>query len=79
MPLVTGEGQPVRYPLRAFVQTWGELTDWWTHYDADTLAAELTDEQFENFLATTDGTVRFADALRAAREGATERPRLRAL
>ena len=27
-----------------------------------TLAAELTDEQFENFLATTDGTVRFADA-----------------
>ncbi len=63
MPLVTGDGQPVRYPLRAFVQTWGgELTNWWTHYDADTLAAELTDEQFENFLTTTDGTVRFADA-----------------
>ena len=79
LPLVTGDGQPVRYPLRAFVQTWGELTNWWTHYDADTLAAELTDEQFENFLTTTDGTVRFADALRAAREDAVERPRLRAL
>lgn len=79
LPLVTGDGHPVRYPLRAFIQTWGELADWWTHYDADALAAELTDEQFENFLATTDGTVRFADALRAAREGAAERPRLRAL
>ena len=79
LPVVTDDGQPVRYPVRAFVQTWGELTDWWTHYDADTLARELTDEQFENFLATTDGTLRFADALRAAREGAAERPRLRAL
>lgn len=57
----------------------GELTNWWTHYDADTLAAELTDEQFENFLTTADGTLRFADALRAARDGAAERPRLRAL
>lgn len=79
LPLVTNNGQPVRYPLRAFIQTWGELTNWWTHYDANTLAAELTDEQFENFLTTTDGTLRFADALRAAREGAVERPRLRAL
>ena len=29
--------------------------------------------------ASADGTVRFADALRVAREGAAERPRLRAL
>jgi ParB family chromosome partitioning protein len=70
LPLVTDDGQPVRYPLRAFVQTWGELANWWTHYDADTLAAELTDEQFENFLTTAEGTVRFADALHAAREAA---------
>ena len=27
--------------MRAFVQTWGELTDWWTHYDAETLAARV--------------------------------------
>ena len=79
LPRVSGDEQPVRYPVRAFVQTWGELADWWAHYDVDALAAELTDEQFENFLATTDGTVRFADALRAAREGTAERPRLRAL
>ena len=79
LPVVTDNGQPVRYPLRAFIQTWGELANWWTHYDAGTLAAELTDEQFENFLSTADGTVRFADALRAAREGSAEPPRLRAL
>ena len=79
LPVATDDGQPVRYPVRAFIQTWGELTDWWTHYDTDTLAAELTAEQLENCLATADGTVRFADALRAAREGTAERPRLRAL
>ena len=69
----------MRYPLRAFVQTWGELANWWTHYDADTLARELTDEQFDNFLATVEGTTRFADALHTARDGTAVRPRLRAL
>ncbi|WP_246180105.1 ParB N-terminal domain-containing protein [Kocuria coralli] len=34
-----GEPVPVRYPVRAFVLTWSELTDWWTHYDLDQLAA----------------------------------------
>ena len=79
LPVVADDGQPVRYPLRAFVQTWGELANWWTHYDADTLARELTDEQFENFLATVEGTTGFAEALHTAREDTAERPRLRAL
>ena len=78
-PLVPDDAPPVRYPVRAFIQTWGELTNWWTHYDADTLAAELTDEQFDNFIATAEGTAQFADALRTARQATTERPRLRAL
>ncbi len=78
-PIVADEGQPVRYPVRAFIQTWGELADWWTHYDADTLAKELTGEQFANFLAAAEGTARFANALRAARQVTVERPRLRAL
>ncbi len=78
-PLVPDDAPPVRYPLRAFVQTWGELTNWWTHYDAGTLAAELTDEQFESFLATVEGTTRFAETLHAAREDTAARPRLRAL
>jgi ParB family chromosome partitioning protein len=78
-PVVPDDAPPVRYPVRAFVQTWGELTNWWTHYDADILARELTDEQFENFLATVEGTTRFADTLRTAREDTAVRPRLRAL
>ena len=70
----------MRYPVRAFVQTWGELTDWWTHYDADILAAQLTDEQIDNFFLTADGTAHFADALRTARGDTTAQPpRLRAL
>ena len=79
LPVVADDGQPVRYPLRAFVQTWGELTNWWTHYDADTLARELTDEQFDNFLATVAGTTQFAETLHAAREDTAVQPRLRAL
>ncbi len=45
VPLTGVDGELVRYPVRAFIHTWGELTEWWTHYDPDQLAAELTDEQ----------------------------------
>ena len=76
----TGEAEPVRWPVRAFVATWTELADWWTHYDAEVLASDLTDEQIASFLATADGTSTFADELRAARQS-LESPRrhLRAL
>lgn len=56
-----------RFPTRAFVQTWGELADWWTHYDVAELATALTDEQIVSFLATAAGTGQFADDLRTAR------------
>jgi len=59
---------PVQYPVRAFVLTWTELANWWTHYDAEQLAAELTDEQIESFLTAVEGTSRFAEELRTARE-----------
>ena len=64
----TGETEPVRWPVRAFVATWTELADWWTHYDAEVLASDLTDEQIASFLVTADGTSTFADELRAARQ-----------
>lgn len=62
---------PRRYPTRAFWATWGELAEWWTHYDPDQLAAELTDEQYRSFQATVDGTLAFAEQLHAAREAHT--------
>ena len=68
VPLIGVDGEPVRYPVRAFIHTWGELTEWWTHYDPDQLADELSDEQIESFLNTAEGTSRFADELRAARD-----------
>lgn len=55
---------PGRWPVAAFVQTWTSLADWWTHYDPDDLAAELTDDQAIVFLTVVDGTVAFADRLR---------------
>ena len=56
------------WTARSFVVIWGELTDWWTHYDPAVLASELTEEQIEMFLTIADGTARFATALRAARD-----------
>ena len=68
VPLIDADGEPVRYPVRAFIHTWGELTEWWTHYDPDQLAAELSGEQIESFLDTAEGTSRFAAELRTARD-----------
>ncbi|MGO2193957.1 MAG: ParB N-terminal domain-containing protein [Brachybacterium sp.] len=66
-PVPSADRTPTQYPVRAFVQTWGELADWWTHYDPDHLAVELTDEQTTGFLDTAEGTSRFAVRLREAR------------
>ena len=78
-PVTSDDALPVQYPVRAFVQTWGELALWWTHYDIEALAAELTDEQSENFLTVAKATADFADNLRAARASHHDKPILRAL
>lgn len=67
-PAATGDVEPVRYPVRGFILTWGEMENWWTHYDVDELATRLTDEQIGSFLHTAEGTVAFAEQLRTARE-----------
>lgn len=56
------------WPTRRFVLIWEELDSWWTHYDADTLAKELSPEQVAAFLTTVTGTRAFADQLRTALE-----------
>lgn len=69
-----------RFSVRAFVVTWGELESWWSHYDLDELAHELTDEQTIAFFATVNGTVEFSEQLREARARMRDgRPLLRAL
>lgn len=67
-PVTDNDGEPAQYPVRAFVLTWGELDQWWTHYDAQHLAAELSDEQIDLFFATVEGTSRFAEELRTLRD-----------
>lgn len=56
------------FPVRAFVRVWEDLDLWWTHFDATAVAAELTDEQLEQFEAILASTVEFFDALRSARD-----------
>ncbi|HLR97923.1 MAG TPA: ParB N-terminal domain-containing protein [Jiangellaceae bacterium] len=79
-PVTSTGPDAARWPVRAFVATWTELADWWTHYDAGVLANDLTDEQIASFLATADSTSAFADELRAARQSLSNpRRHLRAL
>ena len=78
-PALLDDAPPVRYPVRAFVQTWGELASWWTHYDIAILAVELTDDQYENFLTVAEATAHFADDLRTTRDAHAAQPILRAL
>lgn len=65
-PKNDAEDAPVQYPVRAFVVTWTELDQWWTHYDPAVLAVELTDEQVATFLRVIEHTIAFGDALQAA-------------
>ena len=53
--------------VRAFVLTWDELAGWWERCDPTEVAAALTDDQWERFQDTVAGTIRFAEAVAAAR------------
>lgn len=60
---------PVRvWTVRSFVTIWGELDGWWTHYEPEVLARDLTREQIDLFLTIADGTAHFAARLRALTE-----------
>jgi ParB family chromosome partitioning protein len=64
--------RPGAWTTRSFVVIWAELADWWTHYDADLLARELSEEQAEMFLTIAAGTAQFAADLTRARQHQTD-------
>lgn len=65
------DGQPAPLTLRSFVLLWDELHGWCHHYDPTAIGRDLTDKQWDQFLATVAATNEFATAARAARSGAT--------
>ncbi|SDS83790.1 ParB N-terminal domain-containing protein [Microterricola viridarii] len=56
-----------KLPTRSFVFLWNDLHDWWLRYDVAEIAAELTEEQWEQFEAALAGTLTFAERMRAQR------------
>lgn len=63
--------KPAAWSARAFVLTWTELDNWWTHYDPAEIGRELSEPDwdiFEHFLTATN------DFARAAREARAEQP-----
>ena len=65
-PATDSDHDQERWPVRAFVLTWGELDGWTAHFDAVDLARDLTAEETERFFAAVAETVRFAEQLRTA-------------
>lgn len=55
--------------MRAFILTWGELDGWSKRYDAATVAAELSEDDWRRFERVVAETSAFAAAVRAARQG----------
>lgn len=56
-----------KLPVRSFIFLWKDLNEWWLQYDSTEIAAELTDEHWEQFEATLAGTLAFAERLRSLR------------
>ena len=65
-------GEPVPFPLTAFLATWDDMAEWWTHYDPADVGPALTAEQWARFEETIAGTIAFTDAARAARQDRAE-------
>ena len=61
-------------PTRSFVFLWNDLRDWWLRYDDAEVAAELTDDQWEQFEATLTGTVAVFERMRILRDSPTITP-----
>lgn len=59
--------KPAAWSARAFVLTWTELDDWWTHYDPAEIGATLTDSDWDTFERILASTNDFARAAREAR------------
>jgi ParB family chromosome partitioning protein len=57
-----------KLPTRSFVFLWNDLRDWWLRYDEAEVAAELTDDQWNQFDATLAGTVAFFERMRTLRD-----------
>jgi ParB family chromosome partitioning protein len=57
-----------KLPVRSFVYLWSDLSEWWLRYDVAEIAAQLTDEQWEEFEEILAGTIAFAKRLRVLRE-----------
>jgi ParB family chromosome partitioning protein len=57
-----------KLPVRSFVFLWHDLGGWWLRYDIAEIAAQLTNEQWEQFEETIAGTIAFAEQLRRMRD-----------
>jgi ParB family chromosome partitioning protein len=63
-----------KLPVRSFVFLWNDLRDWWLRYDDAEVAAEVTDDQWQQFSATLAGTVAFFERIRTLRDSPTVAP-----
>ncbi|GAA4353322.1 ParB N-terminal domain-containing protein [Microbacterium rhizosphaerae] len=53
--------------LKRFVFTWDDLDCWWEKYDPSVIASGLTNDEWQRFERTLEGTAAFADRVRDLR------------
>jgi len=61
---------PVIKPLKWFTWTWNELRDWPTHCDPQTVAAGLTEPEWQQFRQTIADSVAFMEQVADLRQAA---------
>lgn len=69
-----GERVRKKWGVRIFLSVVEEMDGWWQHYDAEELAAALTEAQWQRVQANLDASTTFINAVAIARES-NSRPR----
>lgn len=54
--------------LKRFMFTWDDLANWWDAFDQSAIAAGLSDDEWQRFEVTLEGTVAFANQVRDLRQ-----------
>lgn len=61
-------GDRLSAQLKLFMFTWDDLAKWWERFDPSVIAAGLSDDEWQRFEVTLEGTVAFAVQLRELRQ-----------
>lgn len=69
------KGERSSAELKRFMFTWDDLANWWHSFDPSAIAAGLSDDEWQRFELTLEGTVTFAEQVRNLRRAGSTKAR----